>query len=506
MPYAARGITKSFAGVTVLRDVDFNITEGQIQGLIGENGAGKSTLLKVMAGLHAPSAGSLLWDGDEVTLNSIQDASKRGVYLVPQEPSLLPYLSIAENLSLGQLPSGRGPLPRVDWKTMERHARESLERLGFSVDVRLLAGGLSIAAQQLVECARALAFDCRYILFDEPTSPLDAAEVDMLAGRLGDLRDKGHGIVLISHRLSEMFDLSDTITVLRDGKVVGEPMERPYSRESLVQAMIGRELTEDGALARPTTAGTSLALQVTGIVSPPEVHDVSFDVKVGEIVGLAGLIGSGRTETAECVVGLRRKDAGQVTHRDKPLSKSTADAYRDGVVYVSEDRAKNGSFLELSVASNLTAGILDRLSGRRRMWIMSRQGERAAAVKGAARTDVRAASTEMHLKSLSGGNQQKCLIARALLTEPDVLILDEPTRGVDIGAKRAIHDIIRGLADDGLGVVVISSELEELTAVADRIVVLYEGRTVQSFSRKDDGGWDHVEIGRAVVGDLALTT
>ncbi len=216
------------------------------------------------------------------------------------------------------------------------------------------------------------------------------------------------------------------------------------------------------------------------------------------------MIGSGRTETAECIVGLRRRTAGEVIHRGNDMPTSTADAYRSGVIYVSEDRAKNGSFLELSVTANVTAGILDRLGSRRHGWVVSRRRERAAAAEGIKRADVRAASTTMLLKSLSGGNQQKCLIARALLAEPDVLILDEPTRGVDIGAKRAIHDMIRQLADSGLGAVVISSELEELTAVCDRIVVLYEGRSVASLTRAVDGSWPLEELGRAVVGDLAI--
>ena len=503
MPFSARAITKSFAGTCVVDRVSFDVREGKIQGLIGENGAGKSTLLKVMAGLVRPDGGELVLDDKPISFGSIQEAIAHGVYLVPQEPSLLPDLSIAENISLGSLSGGGNRLGRIDWKEVESRARASLEQLGFTVDVRLPARVLSIASQQLVECARAIALGCRFIFFDEPTSPLSTTEVDILADRMRALRDKGHGIVLISHRLSELTSLSDSITVLRDARRIGTDHMPPFSNAKLVKDMIGRELASATAYVAKDRSGTSnVILKVSGLASPPEVRDVNFEVSSGEIVGLAGLVGSGRTEASECIVGLRPRRGGEIIYQGRPLSRSTTDVYRDGLVYVSEDRARNGSFLRLPISSNITAGIVDRLGWRDRNAVISRQRERRAVRDGIRSVDVRAHSTSAPLGSLSGGNQQKCLIARALLIEPKVLLLDEPTRGVDIGAKQAIHSIIQKLAREGLAVIVISSELEEVTFLADRIVVFYEGRTVNSIAREHDGSWDRALLGRTVLGDL----
>jgi rhamnose transport system ATP-binding protein len=502
MVYSTRQVTKDFAGVTVLQDVSFACHEGQIHGLIGENGAGKSTLVKIMAGLLHPSSGQLLWDKEEVSFPTVHHATAKGVYLVPQEPSLLPDLTIAENLTIGRFPKHNIGALGLDWRGIKEAARESLEKLGFTIDVTLPAGGLSIAAQQLVECARALMFDSKYILFDEPTSPLDAAEVDMLSGKLRELRDSGHGIVLISHRLSEMFALCDDITVLRDGRTVGDSLRPPFRQDKIVKAMIGRELQAADTALKPgrDTAGETL-LRVTSLASPPVVRDVNFEVRAGEVVGFAGLIGSGRTESAESVVGLRPKTDGVINMTGVAHSGTSAsDAFRRGLVYVPEDRAKHGAFLDLSVKDNITVGVLHRLTSAKHAWMIPRLGERQAAKEGMSRTDVRCPSQESRLRSLSGGNQQKSLIARALLMKPRVLVLDEPTRGIDVGAKAMIHKITRDLANSGLGVVFISSELEELTHVSDRIVVFYEGRTVGVVERDSSNEWPLEQLGHLVIG------
>ena len=501
MPYSARQVTKDFAGVTVLQDVSFACQEGQIHGLIGENGAGKSTLMKIMAGLYQPSAGQLLWGDDEVSFPTVHHATAKGVYLVPQEPSLLPDLTIAENLTIGRFSKHKISALGLDWQGIKAAARESLEKLGFTIDVTLPAGGLSIAAQQLVECARALMFDSKFILFDEPTSPLDAAEADMLSGKMRELRDSGHGIVLISHRLSEMFALCDDITVLRDGRTVGDRLRPPFRHDEVVKAMIGRELQEvDAALKRRRNTPDETLLRVTSLASPPAVRDVNFEVRAGEVVGFAGLIGSGRTESAESVVGLRPKTDGVIALTGAArMHKSAADAFDRGLVYVPEDRAKHGAFLDLSVRDNITVGVLHRLTSATHAWMISRRGEQQAARDGMSRTDVRCPSPETRLRSLSGGNQQKSLIARALLMKPRVLLLDEPTRGIDVGAKAVIHQITRDLAESGLGVVFISSELEELTQVSDRIVVFYEGRTVGVVERDGSHEWPLEQLGHLVI-------
>jgi len=508
MPYVTQGITKKFDSVTVLRDIDFTLKEGSVHGLIGENGAGKSTLLKIMAGLHTADKGTLTLDGTTVSHLSVHAATERGVYLVPQEPSLLPYLTIAENIAMGRLVRKRGPLPHLAWKQMEEEARASLEQLGFSVDVTLLAGSLSIAAQQLVECARAMAFNSKYIFFDEPTAPLSSAEVDVLAGRIQDLRDSGHGIVLISHRLSEVMELCDEISVFRDGQLVRDNLTPPYSEPELVHAMIGRNLApvERGRLTHNVDGdknnGTGeMLLEVKNLSAMPTLREASFVVRSGEVVGFAGLVGSGRTEAAECVVGLRSKGSGaDVLFKGKQMAKSTtADIYRDGITYVSEDRAKHGAFLELAVSCNVTAGILDSLERPSKWGALSRRRERAATIQGLERGGVRGPSTSAPLRSLSGGNQQKCLIGRALLTEPKVCIVDEPTRGVDVGAKMRIHQLIRTLADDGMGVIMISSELEEVLSLSDRVIVFYQGEVVASVERDASGNFPGNKIGQLLV-------
>ena len=502
--YAAHGVSKSFGGVSVLRDVTVQFSPGEIHSLIGENGAGKSTLLKVLAGLYPADAGELLLDGKPVPALSPREAQRHGIYLVPQEPRLMPDLSVAENLYLGALPTSRSG--RVAWRQMNDTTGELIAAVGLRADPRVPAGRLSLAQQQLLECARALSRGCGTIFFDEPTSPLTAHDAERLFEVMRQLRDNGFTLAFISHRLDEIEAVSDRITVLRDGAVVARAERGGWTREGLVTAMIGRELTitrrtrpaprthSPGSLdsleagtskgspatgTGPGPAGTAVGaimLDVVGLHSPPEVNGMSVRVRAGEIVGLAGLVGSGRTEFAETVFGIRWTAGGTVLVNGRDITGASPRKCIDaGLIYLAEDRGRHGIFADVDIARNATSATLGRLPKVARTFLRPRQELHLA--QGAAREmDVRSASIAAAIKTLSGGNQQRALLARWMLVKPAVAIFDEPTRGVDIGAKESIYAIIESLADNGLAALVISSELEELVRICDRVYSVYEGR------------------------------
>ncbi|CCH78032.1 Ribose import ATP-binding protein rbsA 2 [Nostocoides japonicum T1-X7] len=472
--YEAHSIDKAFS-VPVLRRVDVVFHPGEIHTLVGENGAGKSTLLKIMSGVYAPDGGRRILDGEELGHLTPAEARRRGIYLVPQEPRLMPDLSVAENLYLGALPRGRFGLT-VDWRRARDTTSGLLETVGLSVDPRMLAGRLPLAHQQLLECARALAQGCRVIFFDEPTSPLTAHEADTLFALMRDLRDRGLTLGFISHRFDEVEDLSDRITVLRDGSVVGRHERGTVSRPALIEEMVGRALTLTRRTQRDTSPG-EVVLSVEELVSPPEVNGMSIDVRAGEIVGLAGLVGSGRTELAETVFGLRQPTAGRVTVMGRDVTTAGPDrCIADGLVYLAEDRGRNGIFADVDLGTNATSAVIGRLPGR--VGLLDTQEEARMAQRMLVRMNVKAATMTQPIASLSGGNQQKVLFARWVLAHPRVAIFDEPTRGVDVGAKEGIYQIIEDLAGEGLATLVISSELEELVRLCDRVYAVYEGRIV----------------------------
>jgi ABC-type sugar transport system ATPase subunit len=481
--YDAIDISKRFSGVEVLKAVSVRFRSGEIHTLVGENGAGKSTLLKVMAGVYSPDGGSLCLDRVPQHGLSPREAQSRGIYLVPQEPRLMPDLSVAENLYVGTLPRGRLHV-NVDWRTVYASADAVFARVGLRVDPRMPAGRLSIAAQQLVECARALAHDCRVIFFDEPTSPLTAHDSQRLFELMTDLRGQDLALGFISHRLDEVEEVSDAITVLRDGRVAAEARRGELTRQELVGAMVGRSLAVTQRASHPTSPG-AVALDVRTLSCPPEVNGVSLQVRAGEIVGLAGLVGSGRTEFAEAVFGLRSPTAGRVMLGSRDITaRSPRTCIDAGLVYLAEDRGRNGVFAEVDLSRNVTAATIGRLPKRLAAFLRPRQ-EQLVAQRAAERMDVRAASMELAIKALSGGNQQRALLARWVAAAPKVAIFDEPTRGVDVGAKEGIYEIIESLTRDGLATLVISSELEELVRLCDRVYAVYEGRVVGEVAGDD---------------------
>ena len=473
---SARDVSMQFAGVPVLRNVSVTFKPGEVHSLMGENGAGKSTLVKILAGTYTATSGEFILGGNPISLGAPRAALAHGIYLVPQEPSLSPYLSVAENLFLGSLLARGTVIKIVDWRRMRRESTDVLRAVGLDVDPDAAASTLTIAQQQLLECARALVQHADVIFFDEPTSPLTATEVERLFRVINNLRDMGCAIGFISHRTNEVLELSDHITVLRDGRVVDSVMRSEAQEQRLIVAMLGHSLEVSDRAGASAGSGEPI-LSVLGLRNDGWFNDISFDVRPGEVVGLAGLVGSGRTEIAETIMGLRRANGGQAMFMGKDIiGRKPADILGLGLTYLPEDRARHGIFIDMSVEHNLTASTFDRL--RNALGLLNQPLERKLAKQMATQVHLRGSWLQNPIQSLSGGNQQRSLFGKLLLSEPKAAIFDEPTRGVDAGAKDDIHQIIRSLAADGLAVLVISSELEEIVQVCDRVLVVYEGQIV----------------------------
>jgi ribose transport system ATP-binding protein len=475
-----RGISKAFDGVTVLSEVDFAVRRGEVHALAGENGAGKSTLMKILQGVYTLDAGTIEVDGRPVALGSPQNARAAGIGMVFQEFSLVPTLTVAQNIYLGTEPRGRTGL--IDDRAAARQAAAVFADMGVTVDPHRTVAGLSTAYRQLTEIAKALAQDARVLIMDEPTASLARHEVDALFELVDRLRARGIAIIYISHRMEEVYRIADRITVLRDGRrVLTEPLA-DLTTPRIVEAIVGRRLEGQLTYANRAAAGETL-LEATGLTAGRRVRDVSFRLAAGEILGLAGLMGSGRTELARCLFGIDPLDSGEVLLRGERVDVSSPGAaIASGFALIPEDRREQGLVLDHSVRDNLLLPLLGRL---RRGPVLSDAAGRALAADLIQRFSVKVANPARPVRLLSGGNQQKVVIAKWLGTEPDVLIMDEPTAGVDIGTKAEILDMIRRLADAGKGVIVISSELPELLAVSDRILVLRDGTVDRELHRRD---------------------
>ena len=480
------GIVKRFGGVAALKGVDLDLRAGEVHALVGENGAGKSTLIKIMSGAYRRDDGRMWLAGDEVNFPSPADAQRAGVTAVHQEPHLLRFRTVAENVFLGREPRRMG---LVDWSRMYADAGAGLERLGLAIDPRAVVGALSTAQQQMVAIARGVSLGAKVVVLDEPTSSLAEREVSILYDLVRRLQQSGVAIVYISHRFDELYAICDRVTVLRDGSLVGTHEMAIVERLDLVCLMLGksRDQLRSGTTgfhdhAAAPTSGAPL-LRATGIARRPKLKGVSVEVRTGEIVGLAGLLGSGRTETARIVFGADRAESGTVYAGDQKLdARSPAAAIAARFAFISEDRKAEGIIPELSVRENLT---LAALPGLTRFGIVDRAKQREIVDRFMKRLGIKARSADQKIRELSGGNQQKVLLARWLCTRPALLILDEPTRGIDIGAKGEIQSLVNELAADGLGVLMISSELEELVEGCSRVVVLRDGRDVSELRGAD---------------------
>jgi rhamnose transport system ATP-binding protein len=476
---SARGISKHFAAIDVLRDVDLDLQRGEIHALLGENGAGKSTFAKILAGVHRPSRGTISLNGQPVDILNPIVAQKLGITLIHQEPISFPDLSVAENLVLGR--GDGGWFARVPWAEMTRNARALMDLLGVRIDVTKPMRGLSIADQQMVEIARALASDSRLIIMDEPTAPLTPKEVETLFGIARRLRDEGRTIIFISHRLEEVRALCESVTIFRDGNKIATDTIANLTDADIIRLMIGRPLKEFRHKARAEIG--DVALKVEGLTLPGVFHDISFEVRKGEIVGLGGLVGAGRTDVARAIFGVAPAAGGTVTVAGKRVTiTEPAQAIELGLAFVPEDRAAAGIFRTLSVEENISAAVPKQIAPT---GFIRRAVEKALAQDSVRKLSIKLASLRQPIGELSGGNQQKTILARWLLTDPSVLILDEPTRGIDIGVKAEFYDMIGDLAASGRAILLISSELPELLALCDRILVMSEGRLTADIARAD---------------------
>jgi rhamnose transport system ATP-binding protein len=470
---------KSFGAVHALEDGDIDLYPGEVHGLVGENGAGKSTLVKILAGVHRPDGGRLLLDGEEAIFDNAKQSQVAGIAIIFQEPTLFPDLSVAENIFVGVQPLKRGR--RIDGRKMRRDAAALFEQLGVPLDPDRPARGLSIADQQLVEIAKALSANARVIVMDEPTAALATTEVERLFGIVETLRARGNAVLFVSHRLEEIFALCQRVTVMRDGRHVLTKPIGELTTQSIIRAMVGRDM--DALFPKVAAEPGRVVLKVDRLTREGVFTDVSFEVRSGEIVALAGLVGAGRTEVARAIFGIDRWDAGSVEVDGRPLRPgSPTAAMAAGVGLVPEDRRQQGLVMDFSIERNIALASLDQVS---RAGLVPFGAERTFARDWALRLQLKYSKLANPVWTLSGGNQQKAVLAKWLARKPSLLIVDEPTRGIDVGTKAEVHRLLSELAAQGVAVLMISSELPEVLGMADRIVVLFEGRVSREFARAE---------------------
>jgi rhamnose transport system ATP-binding protein len=487
---AVEAISKSFGGLKVLNNISFDLRAGEVHALLGENGAGKSTLIKILAGLHLPDEGRILVNGKPVTFNTPRDAHHAGIATVHQELLLFPELTVAENVFLGQAPRTR--LGGLDWPAMRRRARELLDSLdSHDLDIDVRVATLSVANRQRVEIARALAQDARVVIMDEPTAALAEADVLRLMDIVRRLQARGVGIVYVSHKLPEIFALANRVTVLRDGNHVATKPIAEVTEANLVSMMVGRPLDK----LYPPKIGKSgdIALELRNVFYRSVIREVSFCLRRGEILGIAGLVGSGRTETALTIFGITPATSGEILLDGKPVKIPSPEVARDmGIAYVPEDRGQQGLIRSQTIAENIALANLKRLvSG----WFVDNGKVLTEAKNAMTRFGVKARGPQQIVRELSGGNQQKVVLGKWLAGTPKILIVDEPTRGIDVGAKAEIHQLMRKLAGDGMAILMISSELPEVLGMSDRVVVMNSGRIIAAF---EEGEVSAEAVGRAM--------
>ncbi len=468
---SVRGISKSFPGVQALKDVDLQLRAGEVLAVIGENGAGKSTLMKIIGGIYPPDGGVIRMEGEPVSIHSVQDAQRLGISIIHQDLDLAENLDIAENIFLGRQPT-RGPFGWRDLRSLYSRSAELLARVGLGISPRTPVHRLSPGQKQLVEIAKALSLKARVMIFDEPTSSLSSSEVDRLFGLIGELRAAGLGVIYISHRLAEVSRIADRVEVLRDGERVGEIPRKEIDHDLMVRMMVGRTVSQYYQRGERPNPGPPV-LEVRGMRIIGESKPVDFQVRSGEILGLAGLVGAGRTELVRAIFGICRAVRGEFRIRGQPVPiRSPRDAIDAGMGLVPEDRKAQALILEMAVRANIS---LAGLRTYRRFPIYDRRAERRIARSMVQKLQIRTPSLEQKTMFLSGGNQQKVVLARWLALEPAVLILDEPTRGVDVGAKAEIYGLMAELTRIGVGILMVSSEMEELVSMSDRVLVLCGG-------------------------------
>ncbi|WJS05614.1 sugar ABC transporter ATP-binding protein [Roseibium aggregatum] len=480
---AMSDIAKHFAGIPALRGASLEIAPGEVHALIGQNGAGKSTLIKILTGLYRRDGGEISFAGQPSHLASPREAQQAGIATIYQELNLVPLRSVSENVVMGQEPRMLGFM--INWPEAHRRTREILARFGIDIDVTAPLGSFSTAIQQLVAIARAVSMDAKLVIMDEPTSSLDSSEVEILFGVVRELKSSGVSVLYVSHFLDELFQICDRVTIMRDGQTVGSRDIPGTTKLDLIAAMLGRNADEIAAEGLTELSGGNanfeeVVLRVEGTATGPRLSDFSMTLHRGEIVGLGGLLGSGRTEAARSLFGVDQLTNGRMTLKGAVFRPSDPSAaIRAGIGFLTEDRKEEGIVPHMSVRENLTLALLPAL---RKNGQVDREAERKLVADFIRKLGIKTAHMDQPIRELSGGNQQKVLLARWLATKPDILILDEPTRGVDVGAKREIQSIIRTFVDEGHAVILISSEFEELVEGANRIVVMHEGRAVSELT------------------------
>jgi ribose transport system ATP-binding protein len=478
---AAHGVTKSFPGVLALNAVDFELLGGEVHALVGENGAGKSTLMKALGGVHQPDAGRIEFDGSPAELHGTLAAQRAGISVIHQEFFLMPHLTVAQNIFVGREPRV-GARFWLNERELNARAAELLDRLRVSIDPRCLVGALTVAAQQMVEIAKALSFDARVLIMDEPTAALTDAEVETLFRLIREFVTPTTGVVYISHRMEEIARLADRITVMRDGEHIATRKASDVTIPEVIRLMVGRAVVSD---IRPEPrARTAPVLEVARLCTPTLLKDVSFTLEKGEILGFAGLMGAGRTEVARAVVGADPVSSGRVVVNGREVTiRTPADAARHGIGYLSEDRKRYGLLLDHTVEANVSLASLGRLSSR--AGFVRDRAVRSMAAKYSETLRIKTPTVKQLVRNLSGGNQQKVVLAKWLARDCDILIFDEPTRGIDVGVKEEIYRLLTELTEAGKSLIVISSEMEEVLRVCDRIVVMCDGRVAGTLTNAE---------------------
>jgi D-ribose transporter ATP binding protein len=474
-----KSVTKTFPGVIALDNVDFRVYKGRIMALAGENGAGKSTLMKVITGIYTKDKGEIVYKGKNINFSGITDSIEAGIGIIHQELNLLPELSIMENIFLGR--EIVNSIGKIDYKIMKMETLTILKRLGVDYDPYTKVGKLSIAEQQMVEIAKVLSQNAKLIIMDEPTDALTEKETEKLFEIIKELKASGTGIVYISHRLKEIFEMCDDITIFRDGKYIDEKEVSDIDENQLIELMVGRKL--ENYFPRDKIELGDEILEIKNI-SNKYVHDVSFKLKKGEILGISGLVGAGRTELCKTLMGNLKKDSGEIILNRKNLKiNSEKEALKQHLFYVSEDRKKDGLILGMSVKENMSLSAIRRFENK--FLKINFKKEEKLVDSYISKFKIKTPSMEQLIKNLSGGNQQKTAIGKALMTEPEILILDEPTRGIDVGAKRDIYLLINELKKTGISIILVSSEMPEIIGLSDRILVMSNGKITAEFDRKE---------------------
>lgn len=474
-----KGARKTFGAVVALENGEIELKSGEIHALVGENGAGKSTLVKILAGVHAPDKGDFRVKGQPVSFRSVADSKAAGISVIYQEPTLFPDLTVAENIFVGRQPKGN--LGFISRKTMNSEANQLFSKLGIAMSPDRPADGLSIADQQIIEIAKAISLDAEILVMDEPTAALSGAEVDRLFSVARSLRDQGVAILFISHRFDEIFSLTDRITVMRDGSYIKTHNTKDTSESEIIKEMVGRDINT--LFPKLEVEPGEKILEVKELNSPGKFRDINLEVRAGEIVALAGLVGAGRTEVARAIFGIDPIDSGSISYLGHELKgHSPAQAISKGIGFVPEDRRKQGLVLDLSIRRNATLTLIKRLAS---FGLIPPKRERQMAGTWTEKLQVKAGSLEHSASTLSGGNQQKVVLAKWLAVAPKLLIVDEPTRGIDVGTKSEVHRLLSSLAKEGVGILMVSSELPEVLGMSDRIYVMREGRITKELSRKE---------------------